>query len=367
MKQTMMKAWRLHAFGDHRLETVPVPEVKPGWVLLRIKVVQFAVTEAGLVEGMGHVHHTRLASMMAEGKPVQLGHEFCGEVVEVGEGVTLLKAGDRVTQPGAFRCGRCAGCRAGKECLSPLTIPFDALGAFAEYTTLPEQGLVKVPDGPTDNEVAAFQPLGVCVNFVRNANLRLGDTVVVMGQGAMGLGCLQVARLAGAGMLIGVDRREESLKLSRDFGASVTINAAGTDPVADVKQLTGGAGVDTVFEMAGGRPKSGLAGFEALAQAIQMIKKGGQIVEGANLEGTIELDADTMRARCPKYIFPTPPRSQGEDLGYAAFLVASGRVKVAPQISHVVQGLEKLPEAAEITVSKARYRATNPAQIVVSR
>ncbi|MFH1651426.1 MAG: zinc-binding dehydrogenase [Chloroflexota bacterium] len=364
-KPANMKAWRLHGFGDHRLEEMPVPETRPGWVLLKVRVVQFAVTEAGLIAGMGHLYRERIGKMLAEGRPVQLGHEFCAEVVEIGEGVTKLQVGDRVSQPGSFRCGTCAGCRTNRDCLSPMTIPFDALGAFAEYTTMPERALVKIPEGPTDNEAAALQPLGVCVNFVKNAQINMGDTVVVLGQGAMGLGCLQIARLAGAGQLIGVDRRPESLQLALDFGATAVVNAAETDPVEEVRRLTGGVGADVVFELAGGRVSSGLAGLETLQQAILMLRRGGQIIEGANLEGTIDLDAVQMRNRCIRYIFPTFAHAQDVDLAYAAFLVATGRVKVGPQISHVVHSLEKLPEAAGITENKAKYRATNPAQIVV--
>ncbi|MFC2022314.1 NAD(P)-dependent alcohol dehydrogenase, partial [Chloroflexota bacterium] len=76
-----MKVWRLHDYGDHRLEEVPIPEIKPGWVLVKVKVVQVAVVEAGHVEGVPQHHKAHMAKMMKEGKPVQLGHEYCGEVV----------------------------------------------------------------------------------------------------------------------------------------------------------------------------------------------------------------------------------------------------------------------------------------------
>ena len=361
-----MKAWRLHAYGDHRFGEVPLPETKPGCVLVKVKVVQVAIVEVGLMEGMSHLHQSGITKSLSEGKPLQLGHEFCGEVVDAGQGVTSLKVGDRVCYPGGrFPCGTCPGCRAGKDCLSPLSIPGEVSGAFAEYTCIPEQGLARMPEGPTDNEVAAFQPLGSCVKCVRSAGIKMGDTVVLLGQGSMGLGCLQIAKLAGAGLLIAVGRRAENLDLARDFGADIVINAREVDPIEEVKRVTDNSGADIVFELAGGREKDGLAGSKTIEQAMQMVKAGGKIIEGANLEGMIEFDTVFMRIRGISFINPPPPVNHLHDLQYAAFLVASKRVKVGPQISHVLHGLENLPEAAKITANKAKYHATNPAQIVV--
>ncbi|MFC2022457.1 zinc-binding dehydrogenase [Chloroflexota bacterium] len=361
-----MKAWRLYGYGDIRLEEVPLPEIKPGWVLVKVKVVQVAVVEAGHVEGMPHHFQAGIDKMLSEGKPVQLGHEYCGEVVEIGKGVTTLKVGDRVSSENPIPCGACRMCREGKvsQCLSHIAVGREIPGAYAEYVCLPEYGLTKIPDGSTDNEVAAFQPLSTCAIQVKSADIQMGDTVVVLGQGPMGLGVLQIAKLAGAGLLIGVDIRPETLDLSRDFGANIVINSSEVDVVKEVKRLTDDVGADVVFEEAGGRPKDGLAGFLTIEQAIQMVRIGGKIVQGANLVGKLELDSVFMKNRCIRYINPSRALG-GEFLQYAAFLAANGRIKVAPQISHVLHGLEKVPEALEITVNKAKYRATNPPQIVV--
>lgn len=362
-----MKAWRLHSYGDFRFEDVALPEVKPGWALVKVKVVQPGVVDKGLVEGVPHLLQARIGKMLSESIPVQLGHEYCGEVVEVGPDVATLKVGDRVCSGGQVSCGTCRMCRAGKEsqCLAAMGIGVEIPGAFAEYMAIPEWGLAKMPEGPTDNEVAALQPLGICVANVRTADIQMGDTVVVMGQGAAGLGVLQVAKLAGAGLLIGVDIRDEILELSRDFGANVVINSCETDPVKEVKRLTGDLGADVVFEAAGGRVEDGLAGFQTIQQALQMVRKGGKVVQVANLEGTLGLDTVFMRSRRIRYIFPDSGGT--EAVAYAAFLVADKRITVGPQITHTVEGLEKLPEAMEITANKAKYHAANPAQVVLCR
>lgn len=357
---TTMKAWRLHAYGDQRYEDVPLPEVRPGWVLVKVKVVQAAIVEAGHMEGMAHKKEPRITKMLAAGQPVTLGHEFCGEVAELGEGVTSLRIGDRVSTPSTFPCRTCADCLAGRKCRSRMAMNVDISGAFAEYVCMPDFGLYKMPDGPTDNEVATFQPLLDCLQQVRAAEIRLGETVAVLGQGAMGLGCLQIARIAGATRIIAVDTRPEALVLAKAYGADDVIDATQVDAVAEVKRLTGD-GPDVVFEEAGGRSKDGLAGFKALDQAMHMVGEGGRIIQAANLDGRLDLDPVFMRSRRMHYLFPGAGRP--DDMPAIAAMVASGRVQVAPQISHVLHGLDKLPEAMDITVNKGKYRATNPAQI----
>jgi threonine dehydrogenase-like Zn-dependent dehydrogenase len=265
-----------------------------------------------------------------------------------------------VSTPSTFPCRKCAGCLANKKCLSRIAMNVDLPGAFAEYVCMPDHGLVVIPDGPTDNEVATMQPLLDCLHQVRAAEIRLGETAVVLGQGAMGLGCLQVARMAGASLLIAIDTRPEALELARLYGADIVIDATKVDAVDEVKRLTDD-GAHVVFEEAGGRSKDGLAGFTALNQAMRMVAEGGRIIQAANLDGRLDLDPVFMRARRMRYIFPGAGRP--EDFLAVAHLVASGRVKVAPQISHVVHGLENLPQAMDITVNKGKYKATNPAQI----
>lgn len=360
-----MKAWRLHQFSDFRLDDVPIPTVKAGWVLVKVIVVQPSVTDGEMMEGMAHMFKGRLSKMMEEGRPVQRGHEYSGVIVEVGEGVTTLKVGDRVSSPAVIPCGQCAMCRSCKmdRCLSPLLVGAEIPGAFAEYMCLPEWGLVKIPDGPTENEIATFQPLSECVEYVRSAQIEMGGSVVVLGQGPIGLGCLQIAKLVGSGLLIGVDVREENLELSSKYGADVVIDAAKTDPVEQVKRLTEDVGADVVFETAGGSSKHGLAGFKTIQQAFQMVRRGGRVVQAANLVGMMELDTALMRGRSIRYVFPD--RGGQESMRLVALLVASRRVLVEPQITHKLQGLENLLEAMKITANKGAYHATNPAQIVL--
>jgi threonine dehydrogenase-like Zn-dependent dehydrogenase len=364
-----MKAWRIVAVGEHRLVEAPMPEVKDDrWVLVKVKVVQPSVTDIESVIGEAVTASvTFIPKFLAEGKPLQRGHEYCGEVVEVGKAVTSLRVGDRVSSPGGITyCGTCPMCTAGKRyaCQSPLHMGSDLPGAFAEYMYLPEWSVVKMPETLTDNEVAALQPLASCVGIVANTQIGMGNTVVVLGQGSMGFGVLQIAKLSGAGLLIAVDKRQEILNLSKQYGADYTINASETNVVEEVFRLTDGLGADVVYDAAGGSPKVGLSGHDTVQQAFQMaINRGGKVVQVAGLLGTLDLDSVFVRKKRIKYLHLEG--GSNENLQLAAFWVANGRVQVRPQISHVLHGLENLPEAIAITENKAKYGATNPAQVVL--
>jgi threonine dehydrogenase-like Zn-dependent dehydrogenase len=219
-----MKAWRLHDWGDMRLDEVPEPAPPPGWVKLRIRVVQPSITETLLFRGHRTYGRGLIEKALAAGPFQAFGHEFSGEVVEVGAGVAALRRGDRVAARGSHPDG---------------IVGFDYPGAFAEYGVFPESLLAVLPDHVSDGEGAAIQPLSDAVAAVHAAGIRLGDVVAVIGQGSMGLASLQTARAAGAGLVIAVARREAVLAVSRSVGADVAIDASRDDPVAEVLALTG--------------------------------------------------------------------------------------------------------------------------------
>jgi threonine dehydrogenase-like Zn-dependent dehydrogenase len=179
----------------------------------------------------------------------------------------------------------------------------------------------------------------------------------------MGLECLQIARISGAGQVITVDVRDEACQMSRELGADHALNARHGDPVAAIRELTGGNGADIVFECAGGSPKQGLAGSETLRQAVDAVRSGGKIIGVSWFGGPLQLDIDLMRERSLRYLFPDI--STQAHLEHTVRLAASGRVRLKPAITHVLTGLDAVPEAFEITASKGKYRAINPAQVMI--
>jgi threonine dehydrogenase-like Zn-dependent dehydrogenase len=362
-----MKAWRVYGVGDIRLDDIPYPKVMPGWVVVKTKVVQVSVSEVQILYNASP-SGKKWASKWEEG-PIQLfGHEFCAEVVELGEGVQNLKVGDRVFWGKYIPCHECDLCKAGYEihCKKGPTIGMSFPGCLAEYAALPAECLVTVPPSITDNEAAAMQPLTGVLRNVLTAEISKGDTVAVFGQGIMGLGCVQLSRACGAGKIIGVDVRDDLLAISRQLGVDITINSGTTDPVAEIMKVTGGVGADIVFECAGGNPAVGLSGTVTLSHATGAVRDVGKVMPVSLFDATLDavLEYGPLIWRGIQYRGPRPCTEK--EIRWAVDLVASKRVQVAPLITHVLKGLDKVPEAIEITKNKWKYKAIMPAQIVVS-
>jgi threonine dehydrogenase-like Zn-dependent dehydrogenase len=361
-----MHVWRFHAFDDLRLDEVPEPVAGPRQVLVRPLVVQPSVTEAQLAKGIPTLAYERIKRRLATEAPVQLfGHEFCARIVAVGPGVTRFRVDERVAARAKLPCGDCPLCSAERSelCRRGPVIGFDLPGCFAELAIIPEIALVKVDDAISDSEAACLQSLSDSVAAVETASLRMGDSVAILGQGSMGLECLQIARLSGAGLIVTVDVREESCRMSKELGADHALNAATTDIVMAIRELTGGNGADVVFECAGGSPKQGLAGDRTVRQAIDAVRSGGKIIGVSWFGGPLQMEIDVLRERSLRYLFPDI--STLAHLEHTVLLAASGRVRLKPTITHVLHGLDKVPEAFEITANKTKFRAINPAQVVM--
>ena len=246
--------------------------------------------------------------------PMVLGHEVAGIVEEVGPGVTNVVRGDRVIMGFVQPCGHCNFCDSGRPnlCSTKTTArgtdqpalklgntPVSQManvGGFAEQSVMPASGLLTIPDD-VGLDVAALVGCSVMTGYgavVNTAKVETGSTVAVIGAGGVGLNIIQAARLAGASRIIAVDMIEHKLNIAKDFGATDTVNAGDTDPVAAVKDLTGG-GVDYGFEAIGLKVTS--------EQAYQMAKRGGTAVivgmvppmEQINVSGMIWMEEKTLK------------------------------------------------------------------------
>ena len=361
-----MKAWRFYGFNDMRLDEIPEPECRPGHVLVEPLCVQPSVTEAQLAFGIPTLAFDRIKRRLETEAPVQLfGHEFCARILKTGPGVVGYNPGDRVAARAKLPCGECPLCQTERSdlCRKGPVIGFDLPGCFSQVAILAEIALVKVDDRISDSEAACLQSLSDSVAAVETANIRIADSVAIFGQGSMGLECLQIARLSGAGQIITVDVREESCQMSRELGADHALNARSVDVVEAIRELTGGVGVDVVFECAGGSPKQGLAGHQSLLQAIEVVRSGGTIVGVSWFGGPIALNVDVLRERSLRYVFPDI--STRGHLDHTVRLVATGRVRLKPTITHVLEGIDSVPKAFEITANKGKYQAINPAQVMM--
>jgi threonine dehydrogenase-like Zn-dependent dehydrogenase len=361
-----MKAWRFYGFHDLRLDEVPEPVCRPRHVIAKVLCVQPSVTEAQLAFGVRTLAYEKIKRRLETEAPVQLfGHEFCVRIIETGEGVSRFRVGDRVAARAKLPCESCPLCLDGRQhlCRKGPIIGFQLPGCFSEYAVLPEIALVKVADNISDSEAACLQSLSDSVAAVETAQIGIGDSVAIFGQGSMGMECLQIARNSGAGLLIMVDVREEACRMSKELGADLALNATQCDPVSVIRDMTGGNGTDIVFECAGGSPKQGLAGGETLLKAIDAVRSGGKIIGVSWFGQPLEVDIDTLRERSLRYLFPDI--STLEHLEFTVRLVSSGRVRLKPAITHVLNGIESVPKAFEITANKGKFQAINPAQVMM--
>lgn len=326
-----MKAAVLHAPGDLRVEEVPVPEIGPGEVLVRVRAAGICGSDIGRVMVTGTYAF-----------PTIPGHEFAGEVAAVGEGVAHLAPGDKVAVAPLMPCGTCDWCAAGKFSLCDT---YDFMGsrsdgAFAEYLKAPAQNVLKVPDSVSFEEAATIEPAAIILHGIHKLNLRLGDAVAVVGCGALGYFALQFAKLSGAQPLIAIDVDEDKLALARQVGADLCINPAKEDAVAAVRAATGGRGVALALECAGSAPGRDLS--------ILVTAKQGKVMLYGTAYGDVTF-AEKAFARMVReelevvgswnsYSLPFP----GKEWFDIIELLAKGRLQVGPLITHRA-ALEEAP------------------------
>ena len=226
--------------------------------------------------------------------PAVLGHEGAGIIEEVGEGVTRVKPGDHVVVSFVPQCGECYFCTrdqgfmcekyanaAGGGLVDGTTrftsggqpvFQMSMAGLFSESSIIPEISCVKIPDDVPLN-VAALIGCGVLTGVgaaLNTANIRKGDTVAVIGCGGVGLNVIQGARIAGAERIIAIDMNDHKLEMTKQFGATDTVNPSNGDPVSQVMGMTEERGADVAFEVIGLQP--------TIEQAINMARRGGEAV-----------------------------------------------------------------------------------------
>jgi len=277
-----MKAVRYYGKEDLRVEDITQPRPEKGGLLVKVEACAICGTDLkAYFSGNPRI------------KPPQtIGHEFVGEIVELGNGTKGFALGERVTMATSISCGKCGVCRAGytNRCEDLKPVSYDYPGAFAEYIAVPAAGIdggnvIKVPTSL--GEMAALaEPVSCAINAQILAGVKLGDTVVVVGCGPLGAIHTQVAKANGATRIIVTERSAKRLKLAEKLGVHEIIDASKKDPVEEVLKLTGGIGADVVMVTA---PVAA-----AQVQALGMARKGGMINLFASLpKGASELSIDS--------------------------------------------------------------------------
>ncbi|UOR11414.1 zinc-binding dehydrogenase [Halobacillus amylolyticus] len=258
-----MKALVKTELGFGHLEIQDKEEPHVGKDQVKIEVIYAGICGSDIHTYEGHYK---------VGVPVTLGHEFSGKVVEVGEGVTEFKTGDRVTSETTFYiCGECKYCKAGdfNLCNYRKGLGTQQDGGFAKYLIARKDSVHHLPDHVDDRSAAMTEPLACTHHAVMKTEIIVGDVVVVIGPGPIGLFTAQVAKSRGAKVLItGLTHDKVRLDKARELGIDYAVDTQEQDIKELVNSLTDGYGADVVFECSGAAP--------AAKQGLDLLRKKGQ-------------------------------------------------------------------------------------------
>ena len=276
MKNTM-KALLSYAPFDYRYEDVPIPKAGPGEMLLRVNGCGVCAGDIKSFHGGIRIWGTDESSRYIDA-PVIGGHEFYGEVVELGEGIEDYSMGDMVVTEQIVPCDECEFCRAGKYwmCVDSAVYGFKkhAQGGFAEYVLLNSHSRThKLPKGFTSEQSVMVEPIACGMHTVELAQIKHADVVVIAGLGAIGSAIVNMAKLNLPRMIIGIDIKQHRLEMGKKFGADVVLNATECNVVQEIKKLTSGRGSDVYIE-ASGSPKSVSQGLDALRNHGRFVQMG---------------------------------------------------------------------------------------------
>ena len=332
-----MRILMYYSNADVRVEEMPVPKIGPGELLMRV----FASGICGS-DVMEWYRRDKV--------PLVLGHEVAGEVVEVGDGVTRFRPGDRIAATHHVPCNTCHYCLSGHHTMCETLLKGTAFhpGGFAEYIRIPainvDRGVFHIPSGISYESASFMEPLACVFRGQKNARLKPGQSVLVLGSGISGLLHVALARALGAGLIIASDTIPYRLKKAEQLGADIAANSD-QDVISAIRDANRGRLADLVIIC--------FEGFIPLA--LKAVERGGTVLffagaaEGATISATIndifwrtEITLTSTYAGSP------------HDCNTALKLIKAGAVPVEKTVSHRL-GMEEAPGGFKTVCSPAEY------------
>lgn len=267
-----MKACVLEAIGKLVYKDVPLPRLDRNEVLLQVKACGICSSDIDRVFKTGTYHF-----------PTIPGHEFSGQIVEVGDGVDVGLLGKKAAVFPLLPCFKCPSCEIGAyaRCQQYSYFGSRCDGAFAEYIAVPVWNLVLCPEKVSFDMAAMCEPTAVAMHAVNTAGIKLGDTVAVIGNGTIGLLAAMCAKINGAGKVIIVGRTEKKLEFAKKLGFINTVSTLESNVLNKIQELTNGVGADIALEMVGNS--------QSIEVTVACAKRGGTVVLTGNPQGAIEM------------------------------------------------------------------------------
>ncbi|MBD3392593.1 MAG: alcohol dehydrogenase catalytic domain-containing protein [Chitinivibrionales bacterium] len=280
-----MKALVLEEYNTFVYKDMPEPDMGPDDVLIQVKAVGICGSDVHGMDG----------STGRRQPPIIMGHEAAGVIHDIGANVSGWNKGDRVTFDSTVYCGTCHFCRKGlinlcdnRRVLGVSCDEYRQHGAFAEYVSVPQHILYRLPDGASFEQAAMVEALSIGVHAVERTPVHLNDTALVVGTGMIGLLVIQAARAAGCGKILAVDVDQGRLDLACTLSADKGI-VADADAIEKIKAETSGRGADVAFEVVGITP--------TIRTAVDGLRKGGSLTLVGNLSPTVDLPLQAVVTR----------------------------------------------------------------------
>ena len=316
-----MKSLLLSAYNHLEITEMPLPAMGKDEVLVRVEACGICGSD---VHGYDGSSGRRIP-------PIVMGHEAAGTVMATDANVRGYSKGDRVTFDSTVYCGECAYCKSGKvnlcdnrQVIGVSCGDYRRHGAFAEYVAVPQRILYPLPAAISFTDASMLEAASVALHAVRVSEARAGDTALVIGAGMIGLLTMQAARAAGSKRVLVADVDFSRLELARRTGADEILYCSGEKLVDTVLNLTGGLGVDVVYEAVGRD--------ETVAAAIDCAQKGGTVTLIGNIAPEVKLPLQKVVTR--QIRLQGSCASAGE-YPQAIELIASGKMQVGPLITAV--------------------------------
>jgi len=335
---TTMKAVVFKGRGRLAVEQVPKPRPRAGEALIRITTTTICGTDVHIVRGEYAVE-----------PGLVLGHEPVGVIAELGPGLEDLYAvGDRVIAGAITPCGQCFYCLNGShsQCggaLGGWKFGNTINGAWAEFLLVPDAkaNLAPIPRGLADEDVVLCPDIfSTGLAGAERGNIRVGDSVAVFAQGPIGLCATLGAKLKGASLIVAVDTMRKRLEVARQFGATVTINAADQDPLPEIRRLTGGRGVDVAIEALGQQ--------ETFENALRSVRPGGTLSSLGVYGGKLVMPYQAFHAGLgDQQIVTTLCPGGKERMRRLMAMIEQRRVDLSPLVTHHF-GLDQIEEAFDL-------------------
>jgi threonine 3-dehydrogenase len=279
MNRTMKALLKSAAAPGVSLEEVPVPQIGPGELLIRIEKVAICGTDV-------HIYEWNPWAQRVIRPPQILGHEFVGHVAEIGEGASGFILGQRVSGEGHIVCGVCRSCRAGRRhlCTNVVGVGVDRDGCFAEYLSIPASNAWHVADSIPSRIAAIFDPYGNATHATLSFDL-VGEDVLITGAGPIGLMSVAIAKHVGARNIVISDVNDYRLELGLRMGATRVVNVR-RDTIADAMKDLDMIGFDIGLEMSGNA--------EAFEPMLESMHNGGRIALLGIAPGPARIDWDQV-------------------------------------------------------------------------